>query len=284
MALTTSVKQLINAVLRPANLKIETLTAERQELARLTDHVHTFGFEQQLYALSPGFAEFDVTSMADAYARHRETIERLKDPARNDTGYKPGNSYYDPGGDLEALYLIVRRFAPRTVVEVGCGNSTKITRQAIIDGRLDTRIVAIDPHPRADIAHLVDEFAQNRVEAQDSSLFSCLEVNDILFIDSTHELRAGNDVAHLFCRIIPLLKPGVIVHVHDIFLPYEYPPGIFFDYASWGEQYLLHALLAAGGYEILWPGHYLQRARPETHALLPFLAHGSAQSFWMRKK
>ena len=94
----------------------------------------------------------------------------------------------------------------------------------------------------------------------------------------------SNDVAHLFCRIIPALKPGVVIHVHDVFLPYEYPKRFFYDCPSWGEQYMLHALISSGGYDILWPGYWLQRGCPDTHAQLPFLAEGRAQSFWIRKR
>jgi hypothetical protein len=178
---------------------------------------------------------------------------------------------------------MIRRFAPKKVVEVGCGNSTRVTRQAILDAGLNTRLVAIDPCPRTDIDHLVDDFVQARVETAASELFSDLESGDILFIDSSHEVRAGNDVAHLFCRVIPMLAPGVVIHVHDIFLPYEYPKQFFFGYPSWGEQYVLHALISSGGYEILWPGHYIQRSRPDAAEALPFLQEGVAQSFWIRK-
>ncbi|WP_235754343.1 class I SAM-dependent methyltransferase [Ruegeria pomeroyi] len=125
--------------------------------------------------------------------------------------------------DAEALYLMIRRYQPRRVIEVGCGNSTRITRQAALDGGLETEITAIDPWPRADIAGVVDRFEQARLEEVDPAVFAALEADDVLFIDSSHQVRMSNDVAHLFCRIIPALAPGVVIHVHDVFLPYEYP-------------------------------------------------------------
>ena len=212
----------------------------------------------------------------------RPSWKALKDPARNQTGYRPGNGYYD-SPDADALYLMVRRHKPKHVIEVGCGNSTRVTRQAIIDGELTTTITAIDPYPRADIAHVVDRFEQKRLEDVDPALFSELEAGDILFIDSSHVVRMSNDVAHLFCRIIPALKPGVVIHVHDVFLPYEYPKRFFYDCPGWGEQYMLHALLQSGAYEMLWPGYFLQQARPDAVEALPFLKDGRAQSIWVRK-
>jgi hypothetical protein len=282
MLLSTKVKTLLNGTLKPINVKVESLTADRAEFARLIEHETRFGFEEPLYALSPGMATFDTSQIAAEYSKYWSALERMKDPARNDTGYGPGNKYFE-SPDADILYLLVRRFAPKRVIEVGCGNSTRITRQAIRDSGLETRVVAIDPEPRADIAGLVDRFVRARVESAPLELFAELEPGDILFIDSSHELRAGNDAAHLFCRVIPVIAPGVVIHVHDIFLPYEYPKPFFFGYPSWGEQYVLHALLAGGGFELIWPGHYLQRTRPELAQTLPFLLNGLAQSFWISK-
>lgn len=277
-------KLALNAALRPANLKVESLTVERREAKRIDEYARAIGFDAPVYAPSPGMAEFDTAQLEEDYTRHRAALERLRDPLRNETGYAPGNYYFE-SPDAEILYLMVRRLEPRLVIEVGCGNSTRVTRQAILDGGLGTKIVAVDPQPRADIAQMVDRFEQARLESlSGSDLFASLGSGDILFIDSTHEVRAGNDVAHLFGRIIPSLAPGVAIHVHDIFLPYEYPENVFRGYPSWGEQYVLHALLGAGNFEILWPGHYLQRSRPEARAGLPFLGLGQAQSFWIRKR
>jgi hypothetical protein len=282
MALTTTIKVLLNSALRPVNVRLDSLTVDRLEAQRLLDHERRFGFDVPVYSLSPGMVEFDEGPVRHGLSEHREALARLKDPKRNRTGFTPGNSYFE-SPDADVLYVMIRRFRPNRVVEVGCGNSTKVTRQAILDGSLATQLVAIDPLPRTDIAHLVDRFIQARVEASPIELFSELGVGDVLFIDSSHEVRVGNDVAHLFGRVIPQLAPGVVIHVHDIFLPYEYPRSFFFDYPSWGEQYILHALISGGGFEILWPGHYLQRARPELAEALPVLAEGVAQSFWLRK-
>lgn len=270
-------------MLEQLDVKLADLAEDRAERARLEAFERRGGLEHPAYALSPGMAGFDIASLVADHARHAGALARLIDPAQNQTGYSPGNGYYD-SPDAEALYLMIRRFEPARVIEVGCGNSTRITSAAILDAGLTTKITAIDPWPRADIAHVVDRFEQAPLETVDPSVFAALQSGDVLFIDSSHQVRISNDVAHLFCRIIPGLAPGVVIHVHDVFLPYEYPKRFFYDCPSWGEQYLLHALLQGGGYEVLWPGYHLQRDRPDAVAALPFLGQGRAQSFWVRKR
>ncbi|NOE17265.1 class I SAM-dependent methyltransferase [Ruegeria atlantica] len=273
----------INAALEELGVKLVDRVAEQDERARLEAFEAAGGLTRPAYALSPGMEGFDISQLVAEYGRHKAALEALKDSARNQTGYCTGNGYYD-SPDADALYLMIRRFQPKRVIEVGCGNSTRVTRQAIIDGNLDTTITAVDPYPRADIAHVVDRFEQKRLEETDPALFAELEAGDILFIDSSHVVRMSNDVAHLFCRIIPSLNPGVVIHVHDVFLPYEYPKRFFYDCPGWGEQYVLHSLLQSGAYSMLWPGYYLQQDRPDAVVALPFLAEGRAQSIWVQLK
>ncbi len=271
----------LNAVLDRFGVKLIDKAPEREERARLEAFERAGGLERPAYTPSPGMQDFDISTLVAEYTTHKDALAALKDPARNQTGYRIGNGYYD-SPDADALYLMIRRFRPERVIEVGCGNSTRVTRQAIIDGNLNTKITAIDPYPRADIAHVVDRFEQKRLEDVDPALFVELEAGDVLFIDSSHVLRMSNDVAHLFCRIIPALKPGVVIHVHDVFLPYEYPKRFFYDCPGWGEQYMLHALLQSGAFSMLWPGYFLQRSRPDAVDSLPFLKDGRAQSLWVQ--
>ncbi|MEO9780223.1 MAG: class I SAM-dependent methyltransferase [Sedimentitalea sp.] len=273
----------INSLLDGLDVCLTDGQAHRAEQERLRAFEARGGLDGPAYALSPGMDGFDISSLVSDFSEHGADLARLMTHGSNDTGYAPGNGYFDTP-DAEALYLMVRRARPRRVIEVGCGNSTRITRQAILDGGLDTVLTAIDPWPRADIADVVDRFEQATLESVDPSLFADLTDGDILFIDSSHQVRMSNDVAHLFCRIIPALASGVVIHVHDVFLPYEYPKRFFYDCPSWAEQYMLHALLQGGGYDILWPGYYLQQSRPDAVAALPFLSEGRAQSFWIRKR
>lgn len=273
----------INELMEGIDVRLVDGTSHAAEQARLRAFAARGGLEEPAYALSPGMDGFDLSTLASEFARHRDALTRLMTPGASDTGYRPGNGYFD-SPDAEMLYLMLRRADPRRIIEVGCGNSTRVARQAIIDGGLDTVLTAIDPWPRADIADVVDRFEQAPLESVDPALFAELAAGDVLFIDSSHQVRMSNDVAHLFCRIIPALAPGVVIHVHDVFLPYEYPERFFSDCPSWGEQYMLHALLQGGGYDILWPGYFLQKQRPDAVNALPFLAKGRAHSFWIRKR
>ncbi|MGV6849211.1 MAG: class I SAM-dependent methyltransferase [Marinibacterium sp.] len=273
----------VNRLLGGLGVMLVDSGESRAEQQRLDAFETAGGLDRAAYALPPGLAAFDIAPLVADFTTHEPALARLKDPARSDTGYRANNGYFD-SPDADALYLMIRRFSPDRVIEVGCGNSTRVTRQALIDAGGTGTITAIDPWPRKDIADVVDRFEQRRLEETDPALFADLSSGDVLFIDSSHQVRMSNDVAHLFCRIIPALPPGVVIHVHDIFLPYEYPNRFFRDCPSWGEQYLLHALLQGGGYDILWPGYHLQKARPDALAALPFLGEGRAQSFWIRKR
>lgn len=281
MAFTTDIKTGLNMLLKPFNLKISTLVADRRETSRLKALEASGLLENPVYPMLPGMTDFDATALSDAYSTYGMEIDRLRNFEKNDVGYIFSNDYFS-SPDMEVLYLLIRLLKPVKIVEVGCGNSTRISRQAIMDGKLETRIVAIDPHPRNDIAAYVDEFYCSRLEQLDNyDVFQDMEAGDFLFIDSSHQVHVGNDVARIVCDIIPRLKPGVVIHFHDIFLPYEYPPAFAYEYPDWGEQYLVHALMQGRACDILWPGHYLQKARPELLEALPFLAAGQAQSFWL---
>jgi predicted O-methyltransferase YrrM len=279
MALTTTLKRTINSLGRRFNLRIDSWTAIDREQARIAALRRRGSLDRPIYPLTGGMARFEPSIIAESYREFGADLNRLLDPAKNSVGYSPTNDYF-PACDASVLYLMVRRMNPSRIVEVGCGNSTRISRQAIRDGALLSKITAVDPEPRVDIENMIDRFERKIVEEVDDAVFEDLSSGDFLFIDSSHKAHVGNDVAYLFCKIIPKLKPGVIVHVHDIFLPYDYPPAFAHDYADWGEQYVLHALAFGRDCDVLWPGHHIQRDRPDLHRELPFLSWSTAQSFW----
>lgn len=145
------------------------------------------------------------------------------------------------GLDAMSLYAFVASRRPRRIIEVGSGYSTKFAARAIRDHGLETTIVSIDPKPRAGIDQLCDRVVRSRVEHADLALFDELAAGDILFIDSSHRVFTGSDVTVLLLDVVPRLRPGVLLHIHDVFLPWDYPEEWSSRYYS--EQYLLASLL-----------------------------------------
>jgi hypothetical protein len=149
------------------------------------------------------------------------------------------------GLDLAALYMFVARHRPARYIEIGSGWTTKITRRAARDAGVDLHITSIDPRPRAEIDRLCDLVVRRAAEDVDVDLFSGLGPGDILFIDGSHRALTNSDCVMLFLEVLPELKSGVLVHVHDVFLPYDYPPE--WSERFYSEQYLLAAWLLAEG-------------------------------------
>ena len=203
--------------------------------------------------------------------------------------------------DAHVYYALVRHFKPQRIVEIGSGLSTRVAAAAGMQNLEETGTVpdltAIEPYPapylRDGLPGLSRVIAA-KVQAVDLELFTSLEAGDILFIDSTHALRAGGDVQLEYCEILPRLKPGVLVHVHDISLPKPYPR-VYFEknHYYWNEQYLLQAFLAFNSrFEVLWPGNYMMLKYPhKVRAVLPeyetmraTFPQSEPSSFWMRVK
>jgi predicted O-methyltransferase YrrM len=162
--------------------------------------------------------------------------------------YRPDNRPYVLG-DAVVLAAMLRHLGPRRYVEVGSGWSTAVAldvRDHYLD---DTEIICIDPYPTRLLDVLAGEnpaqFSLRRESVQDTNadVFDQLEAGDVLFIDSTHVVRAGSDVNHLVFEILPRLAPGVAVHVHDVFDGFEYPRRWVEERRAWSEAYLVRAFL-----------------------------------------
>jgi predicted O-methyltransferase YrrM len=196
----------------------------------------------------------------------------------------PDAATYGPV-DSTVLYGMVRALRPARVVELGSGASTLVTAQALRangSGELDV----FDPYP----GDGVDAVARlHRVRAQDVPLetFDSLRAGDVLFVDTTHTVKIGSDVNFVVLEVLPRLAPGVVVHFHDIFLPYEYPRRWLEDFGLyWAEQYLLQAFLSMNaGYEVLLAVTALARDRADAFAaILPDGArHRAGAAFWLRR-
>ena len=183
-----------------------------------------------------------------------------------------GPQRYFSSLDAVALYGMLLEFRPQKFVEVGSGYSTKFARRAIHDHSLRTRITSVDPAPRAEIDKLCDSVIRRPLEELDLSIFDELEPGDFLFIDSSHRTFSNSDVTVVFMDVLPRLRPGVVVHFHDIFWPYDYLPE--WSDRWYSEQYLLGAyLLGDGGskVEVLLPNAFVVRDRELAEICKPLL-------------
>jgi predicted O-methyltransferase YrrM len=194
-----------------------------------------------------------LSGAEEEYARNLEMIAGYsEDLARVPAGPAPTglawNNVWLPPLDAAALYGFMRDRAPRNYVEVGSGVSTLFARRAIDDGGLPTRITSVDPHPRSEVDAVCDEVVREPLETIDHELFGALREGDMLLMDGSHRVLTNSDATVFFLDVLPSLAAGVLVCVHDILLPDDYPA----QWAGWhwSEQYLMAAYLLAGGDQI----------------------------------
>ncbi len=197
--------------------------------------------------------------------------------------------------DAEILHCMIRHFKPEKIYEIGSGFSTFISAQSLIqnkkDNGKDCELIAFEPYPN----HILkkgfpglSKLVEAPIQSVPLSQFMNLSQNDILFIDSSHVVKVGSDVVYEYLDLIPRLKPGVIVHFHDIFLPNDYPKDwVLHKSRFWNEQYLLQAFLAFNkNFEILWAGGYMNTKYPNI-LQQSFNSYNPNKtlpgSFWVRK-
>ena len=159
--------------------------------------------------------------------------------------------------DAACLYSFVAHFKPARIVEIGSGNTTVFISRAIEDHGLATKLTCIDPQPRIAIDLLPVEFQRRTLSIADVSKMAALNAGDFLFVDSSHILQPDFDVDIILNRILPRLRPGVIVHFHDIFLPYPYPQD--WKYYRFNEQNGLISWLLTGQLEPIFASHFVWR-------------------------
>lgn len=245
----------------PHELLYKIIDARRSEYQDLLHKV--MGFQSQIQAIQPADQQKDV----------------------NEPGWNNG---FLPGMDIANLYAFLPIFQPKKYVEIGSGNSTKVARRAIKDNGLSTQIISIDPMPRAEIDHLADQIIRAPFEQTNFDFLFDLEANDILFVDNSHRILPNSDAMVFFMEVLPKLKPGVIVHIHDIYLPYDYPQ--FMCDRFYSEQYGLAAFLLANAqrFQPLMPNYFVDQDAELRAILAPLWAHPNLKgveqhggSFWL---
>lgn len=198
--------------------------------------------------------------------------------------------------DAEVYYAMLRAERPKRIVEIGSGWSTLLGIEALrrnaAEGHPAT-ILAIEPYPHPFLLDAVEanadvvELWEKPLQEVPVSLFEGMGEGDFLFIDSSHVLKIGSDVQYEFLEILPRLPAGVVVHVHDIFLPAEYPrKWVVEEHRFWNEQYLLQAYLVDNRrVEVVWGSAWMHLRHPDelTKAIASYdAAMASPGSFWFR--
>lgn len=222
-------------------------------------------------------------------------IEEFDPPTERPTS--ESRFYVENGGygtvDAEVLYALLRHFQPARVIELGSGASSHVIAAAARANAAADRgfeHLIFDPFPfEANPIGPVNGPAVHPIRAEDldEGVVSGLASGDVLFVDTTHTVKTGGDVTRIVLEFLPRLAPGVLVHLHDIFLPYEYPRGWVLDERrAYAEQYLLQAFLAFNpAYEVVFPAYAVARAVPELLAsVVPSFRQGAAPgAFWIRR-
>jgi hypothetical protein len=220
----------------------------------------------------------------------KEHIWEIKEAKRERDTTKPGwNNGFLPGLDIIGIYTMLAEFKPKKYIEIGSGNSTKVAYKAKQEQQLSTEIISIDPMPRAEIDQLADVVIRQPFENIDLNLLYTLDENDILFVDNSHRILPNSDAMVFFMDILPKLKKGVIVHIHDVYLPYDYPQ--FMCDRFYSEQYGLAFYLLANPtkYETLLPNFFIAEDPALAATIAPIWQHENLShvekhggSFWLR--
>lgn len=220
----------------------------------------------------------------------KENIQSIKKQGEESNANHPvWNNGFLPGLDIVSIYAMLAIHHPKKYVEVGSGNSTKVAYKSKQENNLNTQIISIDPMPRAEIDHIADVVIRKPFEDVDYDTILNLEENDILFIDNSHRILPNSDALVFYMEILPKLKKGVIVHIHDIYVPYDYPQ--FMCDRAYTEQYGLAMFLLANPkkYKTILPNYFIYEDKELSNMTAPFWDHANLKgveqhggSFWLQ--
>ena len=220
----------------------------------------------------------------------KETIWTIKNSKDETDPINPTwNNGFLTGLDIIGIYTLLTEFKPKKYIEIGSGNSTKVAFKAKTEQQLDTEIISIDPMPRAEIDHLADRVIREPFENIDFNILEELNENDILFVDNSHRILPNSDSMVFYLEILPRLKKGVIVHIHDIYLPYDYPQ--FMCDRFYSEQYGLAMYLLANPkkYQTILPNYFIYEDKELSDLIAPIWEHDNLKgvekhggSYWLK--
>lgn len=232
--------------------------------------------------------------IAEEVGRHVEELRDIPMEGPPPRAGRPVSFYWMNGmwnnADAIVQYGLLRSRKPQRVIEIGCGWSSLMMAMALERNGGDTGVTLVEPYPNEAIfASLPRQWRVEKVMLQRAplELFETLEAGDVLFYDGSHCAKIGSDVNWFFFRVLPRVKPGVLIHVHDIFFPGEYPePWIFERCQTWNEQYLLQAFLMHNAqYEVTIANRMLGALhRERVEALYKGIRPAMGASFWMTKR
>ena len=223
---------------------------------------------------------------------NKKNIWAIRDSKVETDNDKPAwNNGYLPGLDIIGIYTMLARFKPKRYIEIGSGNSTRVAHKAFIEKDLSTEFISIDPKPRAEIDQIPNRMIREPFENVNLDIVAELNANDILFLDNSHRILPNSDSMVFFMEILPRLKRGVIVHLHDIYLPYDYPQ--FMCDRFYSEQYALAIYLLANPdkYETILPNYFISEDKELSELIAPIWDHENLKdverhggSYWIRIK
>lgn len=241
---------------------------------------------------SPGidYREAEQLKLLEQFRPLANDLDFNTQAEANSNRYYYNNDQF-PCLDADVLFCMVRHLKPKHVVEVGSGYSSLIIAELNTKYRdQQIQFTCIEPFPRQfliDGVEGISALVRTTVQTAPVELFDKLQSGDILFIDSSHVSKTGSDVNYLFFEILPRLKAGVYIHVHDIFLPDDYPKRwVLEECRSWNEQYLVRAFLQYNmTFEVVFSCYLMSTRRfNETSAVFPrFPQLGGGGSLWLRK-
>jgi predicted O-methyltransferase YrrM len=273
-------KKIYNAIVRPAKLALLDYAIQPTPVYTLTQP-HAL-LLQQIAANNAAYKE--LLKEALHYSNYFKQIPFTETTASATPVWK---NHFFPGLDMVLLYTLLAQLQPKRYLEIGSGTSTKLAAKAKTEQQLSFSITCIDPLPRNEIKAVADEWLNVPLQQAPLSLFENLETNDVLFFDGSHLVHANSDVQWFFLEVLPRMKKGVVVQIHDIYLPYDYPQNMCDRF--YAEQYMLATMLLSNPdrYEIIAPNFYISENAELNNILEPLWKqlpgvekHGG--SFWWR--